>query len=73
MRFFCQVDVDNHPYSNSLYRYREEAELIYEEHWCPTTNTWDQTSYLTRLLTGGDCTLAEVTQDFAKTLMISKS
>lgn len=73
MRFFCQVDVNNHPYSNSLYRYREEAEQIYEELWCPTTNTWDQTSYLTRLLTGGDCTLTEVAEDFAKILMISQS
>lgn len=72
MRYFCQVDVDNYTYPDSLYRYREEAELIHEEHWCPQTETWDQTTYLTRLLTGGDCTLAEISEELAKNLMISK-
>ncbi len=72
MRFFCQVDVNNQPYSNSLYRYREEADLIHEEHWSSINKTWDRTNYLTKLLTGGDCTLTEVSERFAKNLMISK-
>ena len=72
MRFFCQVDINNQPYSNSLFRYREEADLIYEEYWNPATNTWNETSYLTRLLTGGDCTLIQVTEEFASNLTFSK-
>ena len=41
---------------------------MYEEHWNSFTKTWDHTSQLTRLLTGGDCTVMEISQDFANQL-----
>jgi hypothetical protein len=68
MRFFCQADVNNKPYSNSLFRYREEGAIIHEERWNSTNKKWEQTSYLTRLLTGGDCTLIEISAESAKNL-----
>lgn len=73
MRFFCQVDANNKPYFDALFRYREEGALIYEEQWNSTNNNWESTSYLTRLLTGGDCTLTEVTEESAKNLAFPKS
>ena len=68
VRFFSQFDVNNQPYPNSLFRYRGEGDLLYEEHWNSFTKTWEATSQLTRLLTGGDCTVMEITQDFANQL-----
>ena len=61
--------MNNKPYSNSLFRYREEENLIYEEQWNSVDKNWEKTSHLTRLLTGGDCTLIQVTEEYAETLM----
>jgi hypothetical protein len=68
MRYFCQADVENNPYPSSLYRYREEDELIYEEFWCTKSLAWIPTTELTRLLTGGDCSTMEITEEFAREL-----
>lgn len=68
VRFFSQFDVYDQPYPDALFRYREEGDLMYEEHWNSFTKTWDHTSHLTRLLTGGDCTVMEISQDFANQL-----
>ncbi len=71
MRFFCQVDVDNKPYENTLYRMREEANLIYEEFWNASSQAWEPTTDLTKLILGGDCSTLEITKESAQTLIQS--
>ncbi len=60
--------MENVPYPASLYRYREDGELIYEEFWSLESLAWISTTELTRLLTGGDCTTIEITEEFARVL-----
>ena len=71
MRYFCQADVNNEPYENSLYRIREEADLIYEEFWNASSQTWEPTTELTKLLIGGDCSTLEITKESAQSLIQS--
>jgi len=68
MRYFSLVDMDNNSFPDALFRYREENELIFEEHWDAKTKTWESTNYLTRLLVGGDCTVSQITEESAKAL-----
>ena len=65
MKYFCQADVNNMPYENSLYRYREENQLFLEEIWNAISQKWESTTYLTKLLTGGDCSTLEITEESA--------
>jgi hypothetical protein len=71
MRFFCQADVNNKPYENSLYRMREDANLIYEEFWNSSAQAWEPTTELTKLLVGGDCSTLEITKESAQSLIQS--
>jgi hypothetical protein len=71
MRFFCQADVNNKPYENSLYRMREDADLIYEELWNASAQAWEPTTELTKLLVGGDCSTLEITKESAQSLIQS--
>lgn len=66
MRYFSLVDVENKPFSDALFRYRDENDLIYEEHWNAKARLWESTRYLTRLLVGGDCTVLQITEESAK-------
>ena len=68
MRFFCQANVNNQPYENSLYRYRDFEDLVIEEFWNTILQIWEPTLELTRLLIGGDCTLIQITEESAKSL-----
>ena len=68
MRYFCQADVFNEPYTDSLFRYRNEADLLYEEQWDKGSGKWEPTTQLTKLLTGGDCTLIEITEQTADSM-----
>ena len=68
MRYYCQADVNNGPYSDSLFRYREDGELMYEERWNSKQKNWDPTTWLTRLLVGGDCTLVNISVGQAELL-----
>jgi len=68
MKYFCQADIDNRPYPDSLYRYRYEDGLVYEEHWNSATQSWITTTYLTKMLTGGDCSNMRISREFAETL-----
>ena len=73
MRFFCQADITNHPYPDSLYRFRDEKDRICEEYWNSKIGTWEPTSYLTKLLTGGDCTLMQISEELANKMIASNS
>jgi hypothetical protein len=68
MRYFAQFDVSNRPLPDSLFRYRDEDDLIFEEHWNSISRSWESTSYLTRLLIGGDCTIMEISKELASVL-----
>jgi len=68
MRYYCQADINNRPYSGSLLRYREDSGLIYEEGWNRIRQIWEPTTWLTRLLTGGDSTLVSISISQAEVL-----
>jgi hypothetical protein len=50
---------------------REEADLIYEEFWNASSQTWEPTTDLTKLLIGGDCSTLEITKESAQSLIQS--
>jgi hypothetical protein len=63
-RYFGQTDMGARIFA--IYRKRFADGIIYQEQWISTTNTWEITTYLMRLLTGGDCTITEITLELAK-------
>jgi len=56
--YFGQTDMGKTIFA--LYRKRPADGITYQEHWNPSTSSWDTTTSLMRLLTGGDCTLSEI-------------
>ena len=50
----------------AVYRKRLADGMVYQEQWISATNSWEITTYLMRLLTGGDCTVTEITLELAK-------
>ena len=50
----------------ALYRKRHVDDLIYQEIWNTATSSWDITTSLMRLITGGDCSITEITLELAK-------
>jgi len=50
----------------AIYRKRPADGIIHQEQWISSTNSWEVTTYLMRLLTGGDCTITEITYELAK-------
>jgi ribulose bisphosphate carboxylase small subunit len=63
-KYFGQTDMGMRIYS--LYRKRYEDGIVYQEQWRPNTNSWELTTYLMRLLTGGDATISEITLEKAR-------
>ena len=64
-KYFGQID-DRDDTMYALYRKRYTADLIYQEQWNQITRSWNFTTRLMRLITGGDCTLSEITFKLAK-------
>ena len=62
--YFGQTDMGVRIFA--LYRKRPADGLLYQEQWMPTTSSWDTSTGLMRLLTGGDATLTEITFELAK-------
>ncbi len=58
VQYFGQVDMDNAIYA--IYRKRYTDDLIYQEQWNQSTSSWNFTTRLMGLITGGDCTLTEI-------------
>ena len=50
---------------------REEADLIYEEFWSASSQAWEPTTELTKLLIDGDCSTLEITKESAQSLIQS--
>ena len=64
-KYFGQIDdMDETIYA--LYRKRYTDDLIYQEQWNQSTRSWKPTIYLMRLITGGDCTITEITHELAE-------
>ena len=63
-KYFGQTDMGVRIFA--IYRKRLADGIIYQEQWISTTNSWEITTYLMRLLTGGDCTITEITLELAK-------
>jgi len=63
-KYFGQTDMGVRIFA--IYRKRLSDGIIYQEQWISTTNSWEITTYLMRLLTGGDCTITEITLELAK-------
>ena len=63
-KYFGQTDMGVRIFA--LYRKRLADGIIYQEQWISTTNSWEITTYLMRLITGGDCTITEITLELAK-------
>jgi hypothetical protein len=63
-KYFGQTDMGTKIFA--LYRKRPADGLIYQEQWMPGTSSWEVTTYLTRLITGGDSTITEITLELAK-------
>ena len=66
MRYFCQADVTNEPYLNSLFRYNYLDNVVKEEYWDSSKKAWLSTSELTRLFVTGDCTLMEISKELSE-------
>jgi hypothetical protein len=63
-KYFGQTDMGTKIFA--LYRKRHVDDLIYQEIWNTATSSWDITTSLMRLITGGDCTITEITLELAK-------
>lgn len=63
-KYFGQTDMGTKIFA--LYRKRPADGLIYQERWMPGTSSWEVTTYLMRLITGGDSTITEITLELAK-------
>jgi len=63
-KYFGQTDMGKSIFA--IYRKRLADGIIYQEQWISTTNSWEINTYLMRLLTGGDCTITEITLELAK-------
>ncbi len=66
MRYFCLVDINNTPLENSLFRYREANQIIFEEFWNSSSQKWEPTTDLTKLIVGGDCATTEISKESAQ-------
>jgi len=63
IRYFGQTDMGKTIFA--IYRKRYVDDLVYQEIWNTTTSSWDISTSLMRLITGGDCTLSEIQEEDA--------
>ena len=63
-KYFGQTDMGVKIFA--LYRKRFARGIVYQEQWMPGTSSWEVTTYLMRLIIGGDCTITEITLELAK-------
>ena len=63
-KYFGQTDMGIKIFA--LYRKRPADGIVYQEQWMPGTSSWEVTTYLMRLIIGGDCTITEITLELAK-------
>ena len=69
MRYFTQSNVHGTPYPDCLWRYRKTNHILFEERWIPAEKIWQSTTLLTGMIIHGECTLDEISEDFAIALV----
>lgn len=58
--YYGRTDINQYFDPNQLWRWRNEDEGLYEEVWNSKTKSWQPTTYLTRMITGGDTGLSDM-------------
>ena len=66
VQYYGSLDEDGYFRPGILWRYRNEAGLHFQEHWSPVSKNWELTNYLLRMIIGGECSLADMTDDQAR-------
>ena len=66
VQYYGSVDIDGYFQPGVLWRYRYEADLIFQEEWNPTNRNWESTAYLLKMIIGGECSLADMNKDQAR-------
>ena len=69
VQYYGSIEIDGYFRPGILWRYRNEGGLHYQEHWSPRTKTWEATLHLTKMIIGGECSLADMTPDQAMDLI----
>ena len=65
VQYYGSIEIDGYFRPGILWRYRNEGGLHYQEHWSPRTKSWEPTLYLTKMVIGGECSLADMTPEQA--------
>ena len=66
--YWIQSDMEN-TWFGSLYRYFTQDGFILEQHWGIKEKVWMPTTRLTRMFSGGECTLERIPIEHAKQLV----
>jgi hypothetical protein len=66
VQYYGSIDIDGCFRPGVLWRYRYEADLIFQEQWNPVIKCWESTSYLLKMIIGGECSLADMSEDQAR-------
>ncbi len=66
VQHYGSIDIDGCFRPGVLWRYRYEADLILQEQWSPRSGNWEPTSYLLKMIVGGECSLADMNEDQAR-------
>ncbi len=65
VQYFGKIDINNFFYPGTLWRYRNEEGKHFQEFWSPRNKCWESTFYLTKMIIGGECALADMTPEQA--------
>lgn len=65
VQYFGKIDIDEHFSPGILWRYRNEGGMHFQESWNSRNNCWESTFYLTKMIIGGECSLADMTPEQA--------
>jgi len=63
--YYGTIEMDGCFRPNILWRHRSEGGLHYEEVWSARSKSWEPTLYLTKMIIGGECSLADMTAEQA--------
>ena len=66
VQYYGSIEIDGYFRPGILWRYRNEGGLHYQEAWITESKSWKNTSYLIKMIIGGECSLADMTPEQAK-------
>lgn len=69
VQYYGSIEIDGYFRPGILWRYRNGEGLHYQEHWSPRTKSWEPTLHLTKMIIGGECSLADMTPEQAMDLI----